>query len=176
MMGYYREPELTRAAFTDDGWLRTGDKGAFDEEGNLRITGRVKDLFKTSKGKYVAPAPIEARLATHPAIEACCVTGAHRGQPLALAMLTPDAAQRSRHEAGRRELQRSLGDHLAAVNASLDHHERLDGLVLMREAWSVENDLLTPTFKVRRGRIDERFAAEFEGWAGAQEKVIWHGA
>ncbi|MDO8418454.1 MAG: AMP-binding protein, partial [Rubrivivax sp.] len=65
MLGYYKEPELTRQAFTDDGWLRTGDKGALDAEGNLKITGRVKDLFKTSKGKYVAPAPIEDRLVMH---------------------------------------------------------------------------------------------------------------
>ena len=53
MLGYYKEPELTRRAFTDDGWMHTGDKGAFDAAGNLKITGRVKDLFKTSKGKYV---------------------------------------------------------------------------------------------------------------------------
>jgi long-chain acyl-CoA synthetase len=89
MLGYYKEPEVTAATFTDDGWLQTGDKGALDAEGNLRITGRVKDLFKTSKGKYVAPAPIENKLVTHPAIEACCVTGANLGQPLALLMLNP---------------------------------------------------------------------------------------
>jgi long-chain acyl-CoA synthetase len=84
MLGYYKEPELTREAITDDGWLNTGDKGALDAEGNLKITGRVKDLFKTSKGKYVAPAPIEDKLVMHPAVEACCVTGANLGQPLAL--------------------------------------------------------------------------------------------
>ena len=70
MLGYYKEPELTREAFTADGWLHTGDKGMLDAEGNLRITGRVKDLFKTSKGKYVAPAPIEDRLDAHPMVEA----------------------------------------------------------------------------------------------------------
>ena len=78
MLGYYKEPELTREAFTADGWLHTGDKGALDAEGNLRITGRVKDLFKTSKGKYVAPAPIEDRLVMHGAVEACV---RHRRQP-----------------------------------------------------------------------------------------------
>ena len=78
MLGYYKEPELTRDAFTADGWLHTGDKGALDAEGNLRITGRVKDLFKTSKGKYVAPAPIEDRLVMHDAVEACV---RHRRQP-----------------------------------------------------------------------------------------------
>jgi long-chain acyl-CoA synthetase len=94
MLGYYKEPELTRQAFTADGWLRTGDKGALDAEGNLKITGRVKDLFKTSKGKYVAPAPIEDKLVMHGAIEACCVTGANLGQPLALVMLNIEAIRR----------------------------------------------------------------------------------
>ncbi len=94
MLGYYKEPELTRDAFTDDGWLHTGDKGALDAEGNLRITGRVKDLFKTSKGKYVAPAPIEDRLVMHDAIEACCVTGANLGQPLGIVMLNAEASPR----------------------------------------------------------------------------------
>ncbi|MEO5734096.1 MAG: AMP-binding protein, partial [Rubrivivax sp.] len=62
MLGYYKEPEMTRATMTDDGWLKTGDKGSIDKQNNLKITGRVKDLFKTSKGKYVAPAPIEDKL------------------------------------------------------------------------------------------------------------------
>jgi long-subunit acyl-CoA synthetase (AMP-forming) len=91
MLGYYKEPDLTKQAFTGDGWLRTGDKGAIDAEGNLTITGRMKDLFKTSKGKYVSPAPIEDKLAIHTAIDACCVTGANLAQPLGLVVLTVDA-------------------------------------------------------------------------------------
>ena len=93
MLGYYKEPEQTRQAFTDDGWMHTGDKGAFDAAGNLKITGRVKDLFKTSKGKYVAPAPIEELLVMHGAVEACCVTGANLGQPIGLLMLNDDAVR-----------------------------------------------------------------------------------
>ncbi|MFZ3219484.1 MAG: AMP-binding protein, partial [Rhodoferax sp.] len=86
MQGYYREPEQTAAALTADGWLRTGDKGSIDADGFLRITGRVKDIFKTSKGKYVAPAPIEDLLVLHPDIEACAVTGAEYSQPIGLVM------------------------------------------------------------------------------------------
>ena len=92
MLGYYKEPGLTAEAIDADGWLHTGDKGALDAEGNLRITGRVKDLFKTSKGKYVAPAPIEDRLVMNGAVEACVVTGANLGQPLGIVMLNADAA------------------------------------------------------------------------------------
>lgn len=173
MLGYYKEPELTKAAFTDDGWLKTGDKGTIDAEGNLKITGRVKDLFKTGKGKYVAPAPIEDKLSTHAAIEAICVTGANLGQPLALLMLNPDAAAKARDGAGRAALEASLAEHLKKVNAQLDPHEQLDCLVITAEAWSVENDILTPTMKVKRNKIEDVFAANYERWVGQRKKVIW---
>ncbi|MCK6432869.1 MAG: AMP-binding protein [Burkholderiaceae bacterium] len=173
MLGYYKEPELSRAAFTPDGWLHTGDKGALDAEGNLRITGRVKDLFKTSKGKYVAPAPIEDRLVMHTAIEACCVTGANLGQPLAVVMLNQDAALRSADSAARQALEASLQAHLSAVNASLDPHEQLDALVVVTEPWTVDNGFITPTFKVKRNRIEEAFADRYDGWVAARRTVIW---
>jgi long-chain acyl-CoA synthetase len=174
MLGYYKEPELTKQAFTADGWLRTGDKGMLDAEGNLRITGRVKDLFKTSKGKYVAPAPIEDKIVMHGAIEACCVTGANLGQPLALAMLNIEGARRAGHPAGRSELEASLAAHLKAINDTLDPHEQLDCIVLMAEAWTVDNDLITPTFKVKRNRIEDLFAKNYDRWVGMRKKVVWH--
>ncbi|MCJ7452633.1 MAG: AMP-binding protein [Steroidobacteraceae bacterium] len=173
MLGYYRDPEQTRRVMTDDGWLRTGDKGEIDAEGNLRIVGRVKDLFKTGKGKYVAPAPIEDRLVNHAAVEACCVTGANLGQPLALLMLNAEALQMSADPERRSELAESLASHLAAVNAGLDPHERLDCLVVISEAWTVDNDLVTPTLKVKRNRIEAVYAAHYERWVGARRPVIW---
>ncbi|MBI5718301.1 MAG: AMP-binding protein [Burkholderiales bacterium] len=173
MLGYYREPVLTKEALTEDGWLRTGDKGALDAEGNLRITGRVKDLFKTSKGKYVAPAPIEDRLVMHAAVEACCVTGANLGQPLALLMLNIEAARAAADAAGRGALEASLAGHLKSINEMLDPHEQLDCLVVTTEAWTVDNDLITPTFKVKRNKIEDRFAANYENWVGSRKKVLW---
>jgi long-chain acyl-CoA synthetase len=173
MLGYYREPELTKDAMTADGWLRTGDKGALDTEGNLKITGRVKDLFKTSKGKYVAPAPIEDRLVMHSAVEACCVTGANLGQPLALLMLNIEAAKSATTSEGRNGLEASLADHLKSINATLDPHEQLDCLVVMTEAWTVDNDLITPTFKVKRNRIEDLFARNYDRWVGMRKSVIW---
>jgi long-chain acyl-CoA synthetase len=173
MLGYYRDPEQTRKALTDDGWLRTGDKGEIDAEGNLRIVGRVKDLFKTGKGKYVAPAPIEDRLVTHAAVEACCVTGANLGQPVALVMLNSEAARRSSSSDGRGELERSLASHLSAVNETLDPHEQLDCLVVVREAWTVDNDLVTPTLKVKRNCIEAAYARHYESWVRERRDVIW---
>jgi long-chain acyl-CoA synthetase len=173
MLGYYKEPEVTAATFTDDGWLKTGDKGAIDSAGNLRITGRVKDLFKTGKGKYVAPAPIEDKLATHPAIEACCVTGANLGQPLALLMLNPEAAAKARDAAGRSALEASLAEHLKAGERAA-RPARADGMPGGdRRPWSVENDILTPTMKVKRNKIEDLFAQNYERWATARKKVVW---
>lgn len=172
MLGYYKEPELTRQSFTEDGWLHTGDKGQLDGEGNLRITGRVKDLFKTSKGKYVAPAPIEDRLVMHASVEACCVTGANLGQPLGIVMLNPDAANAAKN-GGRADLEASLAAHLKAINAALDPHEQLECIVVVTEPWTVDNGVITPTFKVKRNRIEEIYAARYESWVGSRRPVLW---
>ena len=173
MRGYYKEPELTAAAFTDDGWLHTGDKGSLEADGCLRITGRVKDLFKTSKGKYVAPAPIEDKLVTNPAVEACCVVGANYPQPFAMLMLNADAAAKSREPAGRAALEDTMANHLMTVNLGLDPHEQLEVLILMTEPWTVENGLITPTFKVKRAALETRYDAQFDGWTSSSRKVVW---
>jgi len=173
MLGYYKEPVLTRDALTADGWLRTGDKGQLDAEGNLRITGRVKDLFKTSKGKYVAPAPIEDKLVMNGAVEACVVAGANLGQPLGIVMLNAEAAKRAAESGGRVAMEASLSAHLDAINARLDPHEQLDCLVVVNEAWTVDNGFITPTFKVKRNRIEEVYGPMFERWVGARQSVIW---
>lgn len=173
MLGYYKEEALTRETFTPDGWLHTGDKGQLESDGYLRITGRVKDLFKTSKGKYVAPAPIEDRLVMHATVEACVVTGANLGQPLGIVMLNADAAQRARDAAARSAMEAALAEHLAAVNAPLDPHEQLDCLVVVTEPWTVDNGFITPTFKVKRNRIEEVYAPKYDGWVATRRKVIW---
>ncbi len=173
MLGYYKQPELTAETFTADGFLKTGDKGSTDAQGRLKITGRVKDLFKTSKGKYVAPAPIEDKLVMHNAVEACCVTGANLGQPLALLMLNAEAMAMVK-SGGKAELEASLTEHLANINATLDPHEQLDCLVITSEAWTVDNDLITPTFKVKRNRIEDMFAQNYSRWTGMRKKVVWN--
>ena len=176
MLGYYKEPELTREAFTADGWLRTGDKGSLDAEGKLKITGRVKDLFKTNKGKYVAPAPIEDKLVMHEAVEACVVTGANLGHPLGIVMLNAEAVARTADPAGRAELEASLDKHLKDINVTLDPHEQLRCLVVVTSAWTVENDIITPTFKVKRNRIEDVYSASYERWESSGKKIIWQAA
>lgn len=173
MQGYYRQPDLTAAAVTEDGWLRTGDKGHINAQGYLSITGRVKDLFKTSKGKYVAPSPIEDQLVLHPDIEACCVTGANLAQPLAVVMLSPDAAARSLTAEGRSAINASLNQHLQTVNATLEPHEKLACLAATTTPWTPENGFVTPTLKVKRNRIEETFEPSFSRWLAPQEPVVW---
>lgn len=173
MMGYYKEPGLTADALTEDGWLHTGDKVTQDKDGCVRITGRVKDLFKTSKGKYVAPAPIEDKLGMNPNIEACCVAGANMGQPLGIAMLSPQGLQRASTEAERTALMAELSQHLDDVNARLDPHEQLDALVVIQTPWTVDNGFITPTFKVKRNRIEEAYGAKFEAWVSKRTKVLF---
>jgi long-chain acyl-CoA synthetase len=173
MLGYYKEEAATADAMTPDGWLRTGDKGKIDGNGYLSITGRVKDLFKSSKGKYVAPAPIEDLLIMHPDIEACAVTGANLAQPLGLVMLSQEAVARSANPEARRELTQSLAQHLEAVNAKLEPHERMACLAVAVTTWTPENGFVTPTLKVKRMRIEEAYSMHYEDWLGQRKPVVW---
>jgi long-chain acyl-CoA synthetase len=136
----------------------------------------VKDLFKTSKGKYVAPAPIEDRLVMHDAVEACAVTGANLGQPLGIVMLNVRRHRPGRAARGPPGLEASMAEHLKAVNGTLDPHEQLDCLVLVTTPWTVENGFITPTFKIKRNRVEEVYAANYERWVGARRRIVWEGA
>ncbi len=173
MMGYYKDPVQTAATFTADGWLRTGDKGAVGGDGCLKITGRVKDIFKTSKGKYVAPAPVEDLLVTHPDIEACAVTGANLAQPLAVVMLSADAQARAQSADGKAAIAESFAAHLKTVNAQLEAHEKLDFVAVVATTWSPENGFVTPTFKVKRNKVEDAYANQYEAWSNQRKAVVW---
>lgn len=168
MLGYYQAPDLTREAIDDEGWLHTGDLGTIDDRGRLKITGRMKELFKTSKGKYVAPAPIENALLASPAVEQVCVTGRGLAQPLALVVLASTA------RGGRPDRVRAVLDHLRDdVNRTLAPHERLDHIVVVREDWTIDNGLLTPTLKLKRAAIEQCYAGKLDAWATEREPVVW---
>ena len=173
MQGYFKEPEKTAEALTLDGSLRTGDKGEQDAEGNLRLTGRIKEIFKTSKGKFVAPAPIENRMAVDTRLEQICVVGDGMVQPLAICVLS-DVARAAAGGTGRAELEADLKTLLGQVNGSLDKHERLRGIVLVKEIWAVENGFLTPTLKIKRAVIESNYGKHFEDWLQRCDAVLWH--
>ncbi|MCU1313308.1 MAG: AMP-dependent synthetase and ligase, partial [Acidobacteriaceae bacterium] len=149
------------------------DKGEIAPDGQLKIIGRIKEQFKTSKGKYVSPVPIEKRLSIHPALEAICVMGATRQQPFAIAVLSADARKQCEAGALEAHLGQTLRALLTEVNEQLDPHERLSFLALVDGPWDISSGLVTPTLKLKRNLLETRYAPQVEGWSAAQKPVLW---
>ena len=173
MVGYYKAPELTAEAFTEDGYLKTGDRGEIDSDGRLKITGRVKELFKTSKGKYVAPAPIENLINTDPHVELSLVGGSGYPMTHAVVQLAEDWVPRVKDPAVKAEVTAALEQLLASVNAQIDEYERVGFLVVAKTPWTTEDGQLTPTMKIRRGNIEDMYKDKLDGWYASKKRVIW---
>lgn len=150
---YFKQPELTAEVFDEDGFFHTGDKGEWREDLQaFSITGRVKDQFKSAKGKYVSPVPIESKLASNAAIEQVCVMGSGLRAPVAVVVLAGGAADEPREFVGA-----SLESTLETVNLSLESHEVLSHIFVINEQWTIENDLLTPTMKIKRDKLEAKY-------------------
>lgn len=171
--GYYKQPELTAESFTEDGFFRTGDRGELRADGQLKITGRTKELFKTAKGKYVAPAPIESLLLANPMIEQAMVSGVGQPAAYALVVLAEELRPRTGDPAVRAQVEQALGALLKQVNAQVADYERLQMIVIAREPWTIENGRLTPTMKIKRSRIEEGAAPDVAAWYAASKPVVW---
>ena len=176
MIGYFRDPELTRAAFTEDGFFHTGDVVTIESDGQIKIIGRLKEQFKTSKGKYVAPAPIESKLMEHPGVEACCLLGAGHPSPFAVVLLSDAVRERCFDPGERAALERSLAERMQAINAELDPFERLSRIVIADGPWNIGNGLMTPTLKIRRGAVEEQYRRLIDEWESRTGPVIWESA
>jgi long-subunit acyl-CoA synthetase (AMP-forming) len=172
MKGYFKKPELNETIFTKDGFFRTGDLGELDEMGRLKITGRAKELFKTSKGKYVAPAPIENALSNHPLVEACYVTGAGFHQPYAVVMLSEEA-RRKASRGDRQSIEIRVLELLTDVNKVLPTFEQLAFLAIANDVWSAENGFLTPTLKIKRRVLDATYGPFAHKWFAMKRPVVW---
>jgi long-subunit acyl-CoA synthetase (AMP-forming) len=142
-------------------------------DGQLRITGRVKELFKTAKGEYVAPAPIEHRLNAHPMVELAMVSGVGQPTPYAIVVLAESLRPQLGDPAVRARVNAELGKLLHDVNESLATFERLHVLVVAREPWSIENGCLTPTMKLKRSRVEAALAARVGAWYAEKRPVVW---
>ncbi len=173
MVGYYKRPDLDAEGFTEDGFFHTGDLGVYNAQGLLKLTGRIKDQFKTSKGKYVAPAPIENRLNAHPMVELSMVSGVGQPDAYAVLMLAETLRPKLGDAAVRAEVERELAQLLADVNRDLVDYEKLRMLVVANEPWSVDNGCLTPTMKIRRARVEELVGPGVEGWYSRRDPVQW---
>jgi long-chain acyl-CoA synthetase len=171
--GYYKQPELTKASFTEDGFFRTGDRGERRPDGLLKITGRTKELFKTAKGKYVAPAPIENKLNAHPMVELSLVSGVGQPSAYALVVIAESLRPRLSDPALKSEVQREMEQLLQSVNRELPDYEQLQMIVVVRDPWSIENGFLTPTMKIKRSRIEAAVERQVEQWYEQRVRVLW---
>ena len=168
MQGYFKEPEKTAEMFTADGFLRTGDIGEFDHDGYLSITGRIKDQFKTDKGKYISPAPIELELLKNGDIDQVCIVGTGIPQPIALVVVSELGKPKSKDE-----LEKSLMGTVKELNPSLENFEKIAKVIIMDEDWSVDNGLLTPTLKVKRNRVEAIHKDRYAQWLESPDKVVY---
>ena len=173
MVGYYKRPDLDAQSFTADGFFKTGDLGSRRPDGQLKITGRLKELFKTSKGKYVAPAPIENLLNAHPMIELSMVSGSGFESAYALVVLAEDLRPKLQQNEVRSEVEKALTELLAKVNQEIADYERLKMLVVADQPWSIENGCLTPTMKIKRSHIEYSVQHQLDNWYANSKAVIW---
>ena len=173
LVGYYKRPDLDAEVFTADGFFRTGDQGERRPDGQLKITGRLKELFKTAKGKYVAPAPIENKLNAHPMVESSMVSGVGQSASYALVVLAEGLRPKLTDPAVREQVQAAMAELLKETNQGLADYEQMKMLVLAKEPWSIENGCLTPTMKIKRSRIEASVAPQVDAWFEGKGKVLW---
>lgn len=168
MLGYFKNPARTAAVLDADGFLQTGDRGEIDQEGFLRLSGRMTDLFHTSDGRLVVPQPIEHELLTHPLVEYACVVGQGLPQPLALLTLTEQARQLPHHE-----VERELEALLQRVNREMSRHEQLACMVVISDAWHRDAEATTATMLLRRGVIRARYHEFLGDWLVSGSTIVW---
>ncbi|MFT7588065.1 MAG: long-chain acyl-CoA synthetase [Limisphaerales bacterium] len=167
MLSYYKDEEKT-AEVLKNGWIHSGDRGTIDENGFIRVIGRVSDAFKTSKGQFITPNPIEEELAGHDYVEQVCIAGLGMPQPIALVILSEVGAQKNKEE-----VLSSFKIELDRINSGLAGYQKISTIIINKETWSESNNLLTPTMKIRRGAINDRYANNFKNWHDANEHVIF---
>ncbi len=168
MMGYYNKPELTKEIIDEDGWLHTGDLGEINEYGQVRITGRLKNLFKTSLGKYINPDVIEAKFSESGFIENIVVLG--ENEKYAGALIVPDftflKSWCEKHEIKYTNPEEMIKDknvlnrfaeEIKKINQNFGDTEKIKCYELIADEWSVNNGILTPTLKVKRSVVKERY-------------------
>jgi long-subunit acyl-CoA synthetase (AMP-forming) len=173
MQGYYKEEAMTAECYTEDGFFHTGDRGERKSNGLLKITGRVKEIFKTSKGKYVAPAPIENIINNDPNVEASCVSGSGFPQPYAQVVVAEDLRGKLGDSSVKSKIESEIKELFSKVNSEVEHHERLQFIAIVSDDWTIANGFLTPTMKIKRGAIEDATTERLDGWYNEGKQVFW---
>ena len=154
--GYVNDEDANQIAFDEDGFFRTGDIAEWDHRiKGWRLSGRKNDTFKSSKGKFINPAHIETLLLMHPLVEQGCVIGEGRKQPIAIVQLANATPPNASTEQALLELRKT-------VNEQLEKHEQLDSILISANLWTPENELITPTMKVKRKKVNAFFAKSLQ--------------
>jgi len=166
MQGYYKDPEKT-AETLEGGWLHTGDQGKL-ENGYLYITGRVKDTFKSAKAEFIVPSEIEAKFTDNTDIEQMCLLGLGLPQPILTVVPSEMGLAKSKAE-----LKESLEKTAKEANAQLANYQRVGAVVVVKEPFSIENGVLTPTLKVKRSKIHEMYKDRMLAYCEDPEMVLW---
>ncbi|ANQ23168.1 AMP-dependent synthetase [Vibrio natriegens] len=164
--GYYKNDIATQESFDSEGWLHTGDIGAIDADGYLTIQGRKKDTFKTAKGKFVSPVPIEKKLFEYSRIEMMCLIGL--GLPGPILLVVPHDFphfDKDRYERSTRKV-------IERMNKELASHEQIKGVLMIKEPWNIENGVLTPTLKIKRHVLEQKYHELGHNWPKGQ-LVLW---
>lgn len=164
--GYYKNDTATAESFNDDGWLHTGDIGFIDSEGYLTIQGRKKDTFKTAKGKFVAPVPIEKKLFEYSRVEMMCLIGS--GLPAPILLVIPHQFP----DFDRARYERTVQKVITRMNRELESHEQIKGVLMIKDPWSIDNGILTPTLKIKRHVLEKKYHDVGQDWPKGQ-LVVW---
>lgn len=164
--GYYKNDTATAESFNDDGWLHTGDIGFIDSEGYLTIQGRKKDTFKTAKGKFVAPVPIEKKLFEYSRVEMMCLIGS--GLPAPILLVIPHQFP----DFDRARYERTVQKVITRMNKELESHEQIKGVLMIKDPWSIDNGILTPTLKIKRHVLEKKYHDVGQDWPKGQ-LVVW---
>lgn len=167
MAGYYANIEKTKETIKD-GWLHTGDIGSIDAEGYLCLTGRLNDNFKTTKGKFITPVPLEYAFSVNSDVEQVCVTGSILPQPVALCVLSEIGKAKPKNE-----VEKGLIENLDSTNMGQPNYTKVSKAIIVKDDWSLENGQLTATLKIKRNAIFQQYKDELESWYESDEKVVW---
>ncbi|EFP95546.1 AMP-binding protein [Vibrio caribbeanicus] len=164
--GYYKNDIATQESFDSEGWLHTGDIGIIDAQGYLTIQGRKKDTFKTAKGKFVAPVPIEKKLFEYSRVEMMCLIGL--GLPFPILLVVPHDFPNF----DRKRYEKTTEKVIAKMNSELESHEQIKGVLMINDPWSIENGILTPTLKIKRHVLEQKYHDVGQNWP-KDKLVVW---
>ncbi|MFT6130946.1 MAG: long-subunit acyl-CoA synthetase (AMP-forming) [Neolewinella sp.] len=167
MLGYYKSPGKTAETIDKDGWLHTGDQGEIDADGYLFLTGRVKDTFKTAKAKFIVPTEIEDKFVGNDDIEQMCILGIGMPQPILMVSLSEIGEARPQDA-----VLEGLQGQLTFVNTKLASYKKVAAIVIVKEQFSVENDMLTPTLKIKRPKVHNRYKDRMLDWIESGVPVV----